>query len=284
LIVSECSFRKIEQDELNEKLRELRIYGYTIVKEFISNPLAEELLERVKKLETTRENTQFLGRPERDAADRLVYNLQNKDKLFIDILEDEFTKKVLIENLNDPYYRFLPESEPNYILSYFNARSSGSRLDLHIDSYLPAPGEKTWAMQIVYLLDDMTESNGCTIVVPGSHLSGRYSDRDLTKFVSVTAKRGDLVVWDSRLWHGTHENVDKSSRWALIATFSSWWVKPSMDIPRGLPEEIYKQLTLPQKRMLGFCSIPPVTENERINTKTGYDDLLPCVADYYRFK
>jgi len=187
-----------------------------------------------------------------------------------------------MEFLNDPYYRFLPPEVPNYVLSYFNARSSGNKLDLHIDSHIPVPGPRTWSMQMAYVLEDQAEDNGCTTVVPGSHLAGTFTDRDLNKMERVYAKAGDIVFWDSRLWHGTLENVSGRSRWALIATFTSWWVKPSMDATRSLPEEIYQELSNAQKVLLGFCSIPPKDETKRINTKTGYEALLPTVKEYYQ--
>ena len=94
---------------------------------------------------------------------------------------------------------FFPTTAPNYILSYYNARSSGNRLDLHINSYVPNPGPWCTAMQVVYMLDDTSERNGCTVVVPGSHRSGEFTDRSLRNVVPIIASAGDLVVWDSRL-------------------------------------------------------------------------------------
>ena len=219
--------------------------------------------------------------PQRDVDDKILYNLQNKDKQFIDILCADFIKNVCRQKLNDPYYRFLPEDKGNYILSYYNARSSGKVLDLHIDSYLPVVGDRTWAMQVVFVLEDMTKDNGGTVVVPGSHKSGRYTDRELENIKYVEAKAGDLVIWDSRLWHGTTENRSKRSRWLLIATMTSWWIKQSMDITRSIEQDMYSQLSDEQKVLLGFCSIPPINEFDRINTKGGYQDLKDNVADYW---
>ena len=169
-------------------------------------------------------------------------------------------------------HRVLPPDVPNYILSYYNAWSSGLKLDLHINTYIPSSGEWTWAMQGAFILDDQTERNGCTTVVPGSHLSGRYTDRDLENVIPLSSRAGDLVMWDSRLWHGTLANVSKEPR----------WVKQNMDMTRSLPDRIYGQLTKEQKALLGFCSIPPKDEVGRINTKCGYDALLASVKDYYK--
>jgi ectoine hydroxylase-related dioxygenase (phytanoyl-CoA dioxygenase family) len=273
--------RQITDSEYVQHLKNIEVYGYTVVKSFLSTNLVGILKSLVIDCHQKSAINSYVGVPQRDAGDKILYNLQNKDKLFIDILCDQFIRALLIKKLNDEFYRFLPENAPNYILSYYNARSSGSALDLHIDSHIPAAGGYAWAMQVAFILEKQDQNNGCTVVVPGSHQSGRYTDRGLENVSPVITDPGDLVVWDSRLWHGTLENKSGSSRWSLIATFTRWWLKQSMDMTRSLPDAIYQELSNEQKSILGFCSIPPVSESDRINTKTGYDSLLPHVSDYY---
>ena len=274
--------REVTQSELENCLRDLDIYGFTTIKNAISKQKIDDLLQRVENGYSQIKNHKDIGLSARDANDKMVYNLQNKDIEFINILDYQPVKEILIRKLNDKYYRFIDEEHPNYILNYYNARSSGSYLPLHIDSHIPSPGSHTWAMQVVFLLEDMDQDNGCTTVVPGSHLSGMYTDRDLTNLKYINASAGDIVIWDSRLWHGTAENVSHTSRWALIATFTRWWLKQTMDITRSLPNEIYKNLSDEQKLLLGFCSIPPSDQSQRINTKTSYSELLDNVEDYYK--
>ena len=72
------------------------------------------------------------------------------------ILLNQLTEKILKPLLNDPYYRFLPKNVPNYCLSYFNARSSGSDLALHIDSNIPFKGKYTSAMQFIFFRSNRT--------------------------------------------------------------------------------------------------------------------------------
>ena len=167
----------------------------------------------------------------------------------------------------------MPKSKPNYIVNYFNARSSGLKLDLHIDCHIPFKSKKTFMMQFVFLLEESKKSNGCTIVVKGSHKSGKFSNRKSKNITYLQGSPGDLIIWDSRLWHGTTDNKLKKSRWAIIVTFSSWFIKQKMDITRSLPNKIFNMCSKMQKQILGFCSIPPTSEKERINTKTGYENL-----------
>jgi ectoine hydroxylase-related dioxygenase (phytanoyl-CoA dioxygenase family) len=275
------AMRAVDDVEYEQHLRNLDAYGYTVIARAMAETLVVELKAQVAGYWNGLSNLAYAGRPDRDAEDKVVYNLQSKHKIFIDLLGAPAVRRICVEKLNDKYYRFIPPENPNYILSYYNARISGAKLDLHIDSYVPNPGRWCTAMQVVYLLDDTYEANGCTVVVPGSHRSGEYTDRALKQVVPIIGKAGDIVIWDSRVWHGTTENVKRTSRWALVATLTQWWLKQSMDITRSLPEDIYRQLSDEQKALLGFCSIPPRDERERINTKCGYESLKPTVASYY---
>ena len=251
--------RKVTEDEVIQHEKNIENYGYTLVPEFIPKDLVQALLTRVNNLYETKNTEGYSGVPSRDVKDKIIYNLQNKDIIFIKLFMDSFIRNILMKKLNDPFYRFLPEGVPNYILNYYNARSSGNALDLHIDSHVPAITSWTWAMQVAFVLEEQNQTNGCTVVVPGSHQSGKYTDRSMKDVKPILSNPGDLVIWDSRLWHGTLENKTNGSRWALISTFTCWWVKQSMDITRSLPQEIYESLSNEEKSILGFCSIPPAS-------------------------
>ena len=148
-----------------------------------------------------------------------------------------------------------------------------NKLDLHIDSYMPFKGDQTYMMQLIFMLEESNINNGCSMVVSGSHKSGKFCNRKSKKIKNLIAKAGDLIVWDSRLWHGARENKYKKTRWALVATLTRWFIKQSMDITKSLPNKIYKKCTKKEKLLLGFCSIPPYNEFKGVNTKADYNQL-----------
>ena len=76
---------------------------------------------------------------------------------------------------------------------------------------------------------------------------------------------------DSRTWHGTTENKTNNSRWLINANITQWWLKQQVNIPKTIPKKIFSKLSNKQKQILGFCSIPPESEKDRVNTKCGYD-------------
>lgn len=250
--------------KLSQNIAELETYGYTILKNAIVDH--SQYLNRIKALseKELKENKMW---DESRSLDTIIYNLQNKDEVFVHLLMHEEIQEILKYFLNDNYYQVMSEDKPNFILNYYNARSSGKFLDLHIDSSVPAHGEHIWAMQVAFVLESSNEENGCTVVVPGSHQSGKYTNRGLVKRVPLTASPGDILIWDSRIWHGTLDNISGRSRWMLIATFTRWWLKQSMDITRGLPNVIYQNLSEAEKLLMGFCSIPPANEKGSIHTK-----------------
>ena len=174
--------------------------------------------------------------------------------------------------MNDKWYKQIPQDQPNYILRSFGARSSNSALPLHIDSFIPYKGDEVIAIQVVIVLEDMTIENGCTVVIPGSHQAGEYADNKVyDQAIPLTLKAGDVAIWDSRLWHGTTNNKTEGTRWAIIATFTRWWIKQHFEITNSIPSEIYNHLSPKYRSILGYCSKPWKTEYEGIEIKKGYD-------------
>jgi len=249
----------------------IRKDGYCIIPQVYSPTEVHLLLESCKhwyEITETAKDVPFLNRNQPN-----VYNLQNKSIHFLQaIFKSADTMEVLRELLNDIWYKQIPQDKPNFILRAIGARSSNTALPLHIDSFIPYEGDHPLALQVAIVLEDQTVENGCTVVVPGSHLSGEYAPKQADS-IPLTPKAGDLVMWDSRLWHGTTENTTQGTRWAIIATFTRWWVKQQFNITDNLPDHIYQQLTDEQKSILGFCSIPYNNESEGIDLKRGYEDL-----------
>lgn len=267
--------RNLSKKELETILREIQVYGFCLVKKLITQSAKQRLISKVIKYynESVVNNLKFKGRPDRDKKDLRVYNLPNKDKVFIDLITNQQIEKILKPLINDKYYRFLPNNVPNYILNSFSARSSGFFLDLHIDSWFPFQGNFPISILILFVLEDMNENNGATVVVPGSHQSGKYTNRDLKNVKVIEAQAGDVMFMDSRTWHGTKANKTNKSRWLINALFTRWWHKQQFDFVNSLPKKIYHKLSNKQKQVLGYCSIPPLTELDRINTKCGYNVL-----------
>ena len=271
-----------EMSLLSESIQQLEQVGYCCLRSVYNKSRMQKALDKIAAYyaeyrDTTTPNVPFLniGQP-------TLYNLQNKDLFFLELLfEPKILQDILIHFLNDRWFRQIPQHEPNYTLRSLIARSSYAALPMHIDSFVPYQGSHLLVMQYSIILEDQRANNGCTIVVPRSHLSGEYTTQEAAKdAIPLESKVGDVVVWDSRVWHGTTANTESETRWAIVATFCRWWLKQQWNLPRRLPQEFYEKLADSQKAVLGFCSIPYNDENEGIDLKRGYDSLSSSVNSY----
>ena len=259
-------------------------HGFARVPQAFSKETVAEALELVKHWFDTTLNAQSDRMPRLNKAQPMVYNLQSKDIFFSRlILNTPVIEGVLKHFLNDQWFSSLPAEDPNYILRSFLARSSNHRMPMHIDSFVPYTGDYPFIMQCSILLEDQTKENGCTVIVPRSHKTGKYADPELYKTaVPLEAQAGDLIFWDSRLWHGAGENTSGGTRWSIIATFCRWWIKQAFDIPGNLPQGVYDQMSPRERAVMGYCSVPYDDETCGIDMKRSYE-LLPEKVEDYRF-
>lgn len=210
-------------------------------------------------------------------ANDFVYNLQNKNlDFYLTLVRNNQIKEILKECLNDSWYKQLPEGVANFILRGLVGRSSGKKaLNLHLDSFVPSSGKFIWNMVVSIALDETNEKNGATFLVPKSHKFDEWASSSwLDKSITISSNPGDVVIWDSRIWHGAGKNSSGGTRWAINATFSRWWIKQSYNMPESFPKEYLSSLSDEEKAILGFCNNPPRDENDRVNIQGGFE-LLP---------
>ncbi len=271
--------------KVSEYMQQLETVGYCRIPSVYSPDRMREALKRVNHYYEATKNEISDKVPFLNIGQPTLYNLQNKDPFFLELLfEPKMIQEILIHFLNDQWFSQIPKGDPNYILRSFIARSSNAELPMHLDSFIPYLGSHVFIMQYSIILEAQNEENGCTVVVPGSHHSGEYTTQEArADAVPIESEVGDLVMWDSRLWHGTTENQSSSTRWAIVATFCRWWMKQHWQTTRSMPQEIFDTLTPQEKAVLGFCSIPHFDESAGIDIKSSYEQLPPSVRDFDRF-
>lgn len=102
---------------------------------------------------------------------------------------------------------------------------------LHTDQgYLPEPWPYKILCNVAFFLDDYTEENGATQVVPGSHKLQVWPHDRLppvpSELTQVTGRAGSIVIWDGRLHHATGLNrtADRQRR-GVIATYNAPFIR-----------------------------------------------------------
>jgi ectoine hydroxylase-related dioxygenase (phytanoyl-CoA dioxygenase family) len=128
---------------------------------------------------------------------------------------------------------------------------------LHVDwAGAVAPGDYQICNSI-WLLDDFTEENGATRIVPGSHRWGRLPQDDMDDprqphpdEILLLGAAGTTVIFNSHLWHGGTENRTDRPRRALHSAYVRRDKKQQTIFRNYLRPETYERLTPPQRYLL----------------------------------
>ncbi|MEQ8663245.1 MAG: phytanoyl-CoA dioxygenase family protein [Gammaproteobacteria bacterium] len=159
-----------------------------------------------------------------DRHNRRVFHLFNLDPVFVDLVQRplalDFVRHLLGED---------------FLVSNFSANITApgsARMQLHADQgYIPPPWpDHPYACNVAWLLDDLTEENGGTRYVPGSHRRGHGpAPGTPCDTVAIVAPAGSVLVMDGRLWHQTGANRSAASeRAVLFGYYVLRWLRPQV--------------------------------------------------------
>lgn len=179
---------------------------------------------------------------------RTTYALPTKDAWFVGVVTDERVLAIARAVLGE-----------DCVLASANGIdlvAGGNAQALHRDHPDPVDSATSY-LHVVCALDDFTDANGATRVVPGTH-RGPWSPGDpIVGSVEIAEVRaGGAVVFDGCVVHGAGANRTGSPRYGLHLFYSRWWAKPHWDLPASIPEEIAEGLDVEQRRILGYDSRP----------------------------
>lgn len=162
-------------------------------------------------------------------------------------------------------------------------------LHLYMSSCMP-PGESNYSERIhvdnprfisgylegmgcIVALDDFTIENGATYLLKGSHLLPAEPDKETfyNNAIRFTAKAGDALIFNARLWHAGGVNTTPDWRYALAFGFYKPHIKQRINMPLALRGVDMTGISDYVKYKLGFFSNPPATivEYQEIRKRLG---------------
>lgn len=152
---------------------------------------------------------------------------------------------------------------PNYLLSQLQVINvlPGEHAQLlhHDDGFYPVPRPRpALSVATVWAIDDFTEANGATVVLPGSHLWGDQrgpADSDLRAQALMPA--GSCVFFLGTLWHGAGANRTDHARLALTAQYCEPWLRPQEAFTLSTGRDTARAVSEDIRRMLGYSIHPP---------------------------
>jgi ectoine hydroxylase-related dioxygenase (phytanoyl-CoA dioxygenase family) len=130
---------------------------------------------------------------------------------------------------------------------------------LHPDDALyPVPrphGELV--VNVMWPLDDFTETNGTTRVVPGSHRWGATLPPPDVETCSVEMDAGSALIYLGSLWHGGGANATTKPRLGVVLHYAVGWLRPVENHVLVVPPAVARNLPERLQELLGYNIQPP---------------------------
>lgn len=131
---------------------------------------------------------------------------------------------------------------------------------IHVDRPHFIPGY-TEGLGCLILLDDFTEANGATWVLPASHLQKDEPSEEhfYKESVRIVAPAGSVFYFQLRLWHAGGINHSSHWRHALGIGMIRPYIKQRIDLPRALAGKDLSGLSDFALQKLGFFAQVPAS-------------------------
>lgn len=121
---------------------------------------------------------------------------------------------------------------------------------------------------VMWALNDFTEDNGGTRVVPGSHRYLRsWHLPSLAAWEAATMPRGAALFYLGSTWHGGGANTSQESRIGLINTYCLGWLRQESNQYFETPPRVARHFSPRLRALLGYT--PHGSGDDQLGTFVG---------------
>jgi ectoine hydroxylase-related dioxygenase (phytanoyl-CoA dioxygenase family) len=119
--------------------------------------------------------------------------------------------------------------------------------------FFPFPTGYEVQCNTIWAVDDFTEANGATRLVPGSHRAADKQEftQDATEPAEMPA--GSVLFYTGALYHGAGANRSTGERRGLNITYNVSWLRQEENQYLAVPTEIARTLPEPLLRLMGYA-------------------------------
>lgn len=237
--------------DISRARQDLATYGVAILRDVLTPEKTAEVRRRLYAAIPVSEADEVGTRGfafDPDDHNIRVWHLLNLDPVFVELTRHPVALDFVRHLLG-----------PDFMVSNCSANITepgNQPMTMHADQgyVLPPWPDRPLACVVAWLLDDMTEQNGGTRYVPGSHHRSHNPDpKQRYDTVGVVAPAGSIAVMDGRLWHQTGANSTRDTRRAAILPYYTLrWLRPQVNWNAALWPQTVAQLDEAFLHLLGY--------------------------------
>jgi ectoine hydroxylase-related dioxygenase (phytanoyl-CoA dioxygenase family) len=232
-----------DRNQVRDTANALKEDGYVILKNRLSKTKLQEIKSELKLLhEGVSKGTSHFGGFETERVYNLVARTRALDELY---LNNEVL--AIIESHLDDQIQLSISSSVNLLPGQF---SQNFHRD---DGYYPLPRpHMPLSVNTMWAIDDFTEDNGATLLIPKSHMNGSEEPVPGHETVKAVMPAGSVMVWDGSLFHAGGHNRTSDARMGITVIYCRAWLRQQENQFLGVPPAFAKNLTRPLQKLIGY--------------------------------
>ncbi len=233
--------------DLQQLGRDLHEWGFCLIEDGLSAEQCSRIRERVADQAAAE---RALGIGYLVSSQQHVWSLVNKGADFVGLLQHDpdsvqagpMIERILDETLGTGWNHFSLLANISYPGCYPQP--------MHQDQTWVAPihtHEAPILVNSMYILQDVDERNGGTLLVPGSHRAngepGKGLYGALPRPINLEAPAGTVLMFDGRLLHGGAVNHTDDHRYVLTNSVVKPWARQQESFLLGVSPEVLAEAT-----------------------------------------
>lgn len=230
---------------LNEQINQLKAEGHIVIR----NLICEDLIRDIKSELDPYLKQKRMGRNDFEGmASERVYALLAKSPSIAKLVEHKQILSIIDQ--------LLPK---DYLLSAnlaIKLHPGETVQPWHIDdaaSGFPFPRPRpAMGISTIWALDDFTEENGATQILPGSHRWSEEHEIDPQDAVTITMPAGSVLVFMGSTFHRGGANSSAHTRLAITPQYCAPWMRQIENMVLSIPPDIARQFSERIQAMLGY--------------------------------
>lgn len=245
---------------MRNNIEELQAKGFTLFRQVYDQSYLDVLSQAMDKSYEVCRSVQVSNQVQEVTDGTVHHLLATGDAIFLNLLERICASMLGV--FIDQFFR------GKYILNSYggviNLSNNPSYVaNIHRDIRFFS-GDFPLMLNLLVMLDDFTLENGATYLLEGSHkLEEKPSDEIFYRdAVRATGKRGDILFFNSNVWHAAGVNSTQKKRRAFTITFTKPFMKQQLDYSRAIGYEAVELMADDLKQILGYFSRTPTNLDE----------------------
>jgi ectoine hydroxylase-related dioxygenase (phytanoyl-CoA dioxygenase family) len=244
--------------DLPTRRRDLYEWGFCLIEDGLSAEQCASIRTRVAEQAAAERE---LGIGYVSASQQHVWSLVNKGAMFLGLIDHDPTsvqagpviERLLDEALGHGWNHFSLLANISYPRCHPQP--------MHMDQTFVAPFHPVEApvlVNVMYVLQDVDERNGGTLLVPGTHRPNGTDGElfgPIPRPINLEAPAGTILVFDGRLLHGGAVNHTDHHRYVLTNSCVKPWIRQQESWLLGVAPEVLDRASDKALWRMGFTSV-----------------------------